>query len=195
VSRPESLPDRIRAFVAIRLVSKVEEALAELIEDLSRTGRGIRWVRPGNLHLTLRFLGGSVETQRLRPLLASLEKIAAETSPFTMKVGGVGGFPSLGRPRVIWAGLKSPELVELARRVEAAAVRHGFEPEERAFAPHLTIGRVHDPRGFSHVRRVVEEARDRKFGASRTESMTLYRSILSPAGANYDALAKFGFTR
>ncbi len=195
MSLPESLPDRMRAFVAIRLASKVKDALAGLIEELSRTGRGISWVRPGNLHLTLRFLGGSVQTQRLRSLLASLEKIAAETPPFTMKVGGVGGFPSLNRPRVIWAGLESPELVELARRVEAAAVRHGFEPEERPFAPHLTIGRVRDPRGFSHVRGIVEEARDRKFGASRTESMTLYRSILSPAGANYDALAKLGFTR
>ena len=159
LDHPNQMPETVRAFVAVSVDDAVENAVAALVDEL-RAGRndgGIRWVRRGNLHLTLKFLGPAVPAGKLEPLKPMLERIAAETAPFELSVRGVGGFPSLERPRVIWVGLEGEGLGQLARRVEEAAVRCGFEAEKRAFTGHLTIGRVGSYRGFDTIRRALTQ--------------------------------------
>jgi 2'-5' RNA ligase len=185
-------PQTVRAFIAVRVDDAVENAVVALVDELKAAGsEGVRWVRRGNLHLTLKFLGPAVPLGKLEPLKTMLERVAAESPPFELRVRGVGGFPTLQHPRVIWIGLEGEELGRLARRVEEAAVRCGFEPERRAFTGHLTIGRVTSYRGFEKTRRALSALSERDFGRSRIDTMTLYRSTLAPQGSVYEPLARY----
>jgi 2'-5' RNA ligase len=145
-----NVPGKIRAFVAVRIIGDVERELARLIESLRHTR--VSWVSIANLHLTLRFLGGAIDTRLIPPLDSALSQIAARTAPFIIVVRGTGGFPNLDRPRVVWAGLFSEELLRLAEEIEAAAVRCGFPAETRPYSPHLTLGRVRDQRDWKAAR-------------------------------------------
>jgi 2'-5' RNA ligase len=185
-------PGTVRAFIAVRVDDAVEQAVAALVDELKAgRGEGVRWVRRGNLHLTLKFLGPAVPIGKLEPLKTMLERVAAEAEPFDLAVHGVGGFPSLERPRVIWVGLEGAGLQHLAKRVEEAAARCGFEPERRPFTGHLTIGRVNSYRGFEKTRRALSVVAERDFGRSRIDALTLYRSTLTPEGPVYEPLARY----
>ena len=189
---PEVLPNGIRAFVALRLAAEVEQSVAGFIESLQAANpphHAIRWVRRSNLHLTVRFLGDRVEAATLARLDRELGLIAAATAPFVIGVRGTGAFPNLTRPRVIWAGLESADLVALAGRAEHAAIAAGLAPEPRAYTPHLTIGRVRDLGGWNEIRPAIEAAADRDFGRSPALSLILYRSMLGVPSATYEELA------
>src|SRR6516165_9370162 len=98
-------PDRIRAFVAVRLNAEVEDEIAKFVQPLRELPSGIRWVRLANLHLTLRFLGNAVDSNLLSLLDQHLNQIAKQTLPFALQARGIGAFPNLQRPRTIWIGL------------------------------------------------------------------------------------------
>jgi RNA 2',3'-cyclic 3'-phosphodiesterase len=192
--RVDSLPGRVRAFIAIRLEKAVEDAIASLIDRLSVPaeggGRAIRSVPRENLHLTLFFLGPSVPRENLVPLADMLDAIARMAMPFEAAVRGLGAFPNLGRPSIIWVGLESPELVALAERIAVAAERCGFAPERRAYTPHLTIGRVR-ARIPDNFKRSLRAEVDSSFGTSRVQRVILYRSETGPRAAAYSEIASF----
>jgi RNA 2',3'-cyclic 3'-phosphodiesterase len=186
----------VRAFVAIRMNDQVEESIAKTIDELRHPHDGVRWVPRANLHITLKFLGPAVDSHRLQQLTAGLHQLATRTAPFEVAAAGVGAFPDLEHPRSIWVGLRSVEsgaLAALAARLETVAAEYGFEREKRRWSGHLTIGRVRDEPINGKTRDVLRAARDREFGVSRIESMTLYRSHLASDGASYEALATFLF--
>jgi RNA 2',3'-cyclic 3'-phosphodiesterase len=134
--------------------------------------------------------------RRLQQLTSGLQQLAAKTAPFEIAARGIGGFPDLRHPRAIWIGLHSAEsgaLSALAARLETVAADFGFEREKRRWAGHLTIGRVGERRIPRETSDALEGLSDREFGASRIESLTLYRSHLSNAPARYEALATFLF--
>jgi 2'-5' RNA ligase len=185
------LPPRIRGFVAIDANAGVARAVDELIGQLRTAHDAISWVRGANLHLTLRFLGDAIDSARLPALASQLGGVAAGFAPFVVRLHGTGAFPSLDRPRVLWVGLESPELIALAAQVEAAALAAGFDAERRPYAPHLTIGRVREPHRFRKLRPGFERSATRDFGAIEAGAMTLYRSVLAPDGAQHQALATF----
>jgi RNA 2',3'-cyclic 3'-phosphodiesterase len=189
-----SLPERVRAFIALRLsAAPVEEAIAALIERLRSPDDGIRWVRRVNFHLTLFFLGPSVARARLPPIAEALGTIAAASAPFEIAARGVGVFPNLARPRVVWVGLHSAELIRLGAEVTQAAVRCGFAAERRSYSPHLTIGRVRALRSPGRLPRAIRDEADSSFGLSRIERVVLYRSELGPESSIYHELAAFPF--
>lgn len=183
----------VRAFVAIRMNEQVEGAVATMIDKIKRPRDGIRWVPRANLHITLKFLGVSVDPLRLERLTAGLHEVAMKTAPFEVTARGVGGFPNLEHPRAIFVGLHSVELGALAARVETSCTEYGFDHENRRWSGHLTIGRVRDSHLTAKTRHALEAANDTEFGTSKIESITLYRSHLAPDGASYEALATFLF--
>jgi 2'-5' RNA ligase len=185
------LPDEVRAFVALRIGVEAERALAEFIEEIRREGGDIRWTRAEKLHLTLRFLGAAVDCGLLPPLAEALAKIAAAGAPFAIEARGIGAFPDLNRPRVVWAGLESADLPALAAKIEEAAVRCGFASEKRPYSPHLTIGRVRGMRRWDRVRAALDSASKREFGRSIVEEIILYRSVLG--AGSYQELGRFKF--
>lgn len=170
----------VRSFVAVRLADRIIERLRAGVD---RSIRGIRWVDPENLHLTLKFLG-EVEEDRLKVLQDGLGRIAC--APFDLTVEGTGSFPERGPPRVIWVGCAGPA-APLAEAVERTCVSHGFPKEDRPFRQHITIGRVKDRRAGKDVRLDPKAM----FGTQRVESFTLVKSDLSPTGAIYTDLATF----
>src|ERR1700676_212279 len=183
----------LRAFVAIRMSEQVGDAVAAMSETIKRPRDGIRWVRRANLHITLKFLGPAIDPLRLERLTAGLHEVARKTAPFEVAARGLGAFPSLEHPRAIFVGLHGVELGALAARVETASIECGFEHENRRWNGHLTIGRVRDSHLTARTRQALDAAKDTELGTSKIESLTLYRSHLSPEGASYEALATFLF--
>ncbi len=187
------LPERLRAFVALRLDSAVDSAIGGLTDRIRSPNDGIRWVRASNFHLTLFFLGPAVPRERIAPIVEELGAIAANTASFDVEARGTGAFPNPARPRVIWVGLHSPDLMRLAARVIDAAARCGFKADRPEYSPHLTIGRVRSPRSPSALRRALENEAQRSFGVSRIERVVLYRSELGAEASTYHEFIAFPF--
>jgi 2'-5' RNA ligase len=188
--------DSVRAFVAIRMAPEVEQAVIDFIASMqgaTDSRSGVRWISRNNLHLTLRFLGDRVAASTIEGLDVALGEIATATARFGIDVRGVGAFPNLERPRVIWVGLESAEVRALATNVERAAVSAGLAPERRPFKPHLTIGRVRDLTGWNELRRRIEAAQNRDFGLTDAKSLILYRSILGHDSPTYEELGHYRF--
>lgn len=185
--------DRIRAFIAVELNAAARESVARVMSDLrAAAGDGVRWVRPEGVHLTLKFLG-DIDTGSVPAISGALDRCAAPSQPFTLILEGVGAFPNLRRPRVVWVGLgrELEPLMELQQSVEGELEALGFARERRAFTPHLTLGRVRDGATQQQLRALSEAVA----GASverdahvPVRELALMKSDLRPTGAVYTQL-------
>jgi RNA 2',3'-cyclic 3'-phosphodiesterase len=176
--------DRIRAFVALPTPDELKERLGALMHDLAPEVSGVRFVRPEGVHLTLRFLGWTSLEQRAC-VEERVRRAAAACPRGTGHVADLGLFPDRGSPRVLFVGIRLPEPVfGLQHECEAAARAAGLEAEERAFRPHLTLGRWKD-----RARRPALPPAD--LGPIPIEELVLFRSELRPGGAIYTPLARF----
>ncbi len=174
----------IRAFVALPLPDTLRRAVAETIRRLKPSLPGLRFVRDEGAHVTLRFLGWT-RADTIAALEAPLRAAAAACPPLDLAVRGLGTFPERGRPRVLWLGLEVPRAAAaLQAACERTAVAAGFEPETRAFHPHLTLGRWGD-----RARRLPLP--DVDLGSAHVGALVLYRSELRPSGSVYTPLAVF----
>lgn len=181
----------IRSFVAITLSDTLREAVASTIERLRPLGRAVAWVPPQNLHMTLHFLGDQRE-ERLAAAEAALEDAVGSSAPIDVTFHGIGGFPGLVRPRILWIGIAhgALEVRALQVRVSDALASHGFPKEERPWHPHLTIGRVFDDRRWRRdagpeLRSALARAGATSFGTLRVAEVALMRSDLASSGARY----------
>jgi 2'-5' RNA ligase len=179
--------EAVRCFLAIDLDDDVRGALLEVLREFRRTSADVRWVRDAGLHLTLAFLG-SVETERLTAIRAAVAAVGARFEPLSLEVGGLGAFPNLRRPRVLWAGVRAAGIEELAESVGEALAGLGFAPESRRFHPHVTLGRVRSPRGWRELAPLLRERETRNFGACKASRIAAYRSDLRRDGAVYTKL-------
>jgi 2'-5' RNA ligase len=182
----------VRLFVALDLPDPVRHAITELIAKLQPKSRTARWIRPENLHITLKFIG-HVGNEKLSPIQTALSSIRA-AQPIELHFRGMGFFPNEHRPRAFWCGIAaSPILAELAANIDRALVPLGVEAETRPFAPHLTLARFKSDEG---IREMVQAATDMKstdFGAAFETNFHLYESLLKSTGAQYNRLASFPF--
>jgi 2'-5' RNA ligase len=188
-----STPERIRAFIALRLGAVVEEAIEQFVAPLRPFGNGVRWVPRANFHLTLRFLGNEAPSSLIEALVPELAAIAKRTRPFALSMEGVGGFPELAKPRVIWIGLRGDGLLELAASVRGAAAHAGFKDEEHPYRPHLTIARVREAKGLGELPCALQAIRSPHFGTSTIAWMALYQSVLTATGPIYTELERWPF--
>ena len=135
--------EQIRCFVAIEIPEAIQTLLTSIQEELRKDIRGTSWVKRGNIHLTLKFLG-DVAPNRISTIKNVIEQVVGTRSPFSMEIGGIGVFPNLTRPRIIWAGVKTgaDEVTAIAREINIGLSRHGFERDEKPFRPHLTLARL-----------------------------------------------------
>ena len=181
----------MRCFIAIDLSDEVRSALDATQGRLrARAPRAdVRWVDPAGMHLTLQFLG-EVSDARLADVRSALATAATAVSPMALACRGLGAFPGLARPRVVWAGIRGAagDLSRLAAACQRACEPLGFVPEKRPFQGHVTLARVRSPRGFGPLARVIESAADDDFGAWTATEVVLYRSHLRRTGSIYEAL-------
>lgn len=191
-----SHPTAIRAFVAACLPQNLLEGLARLQRQLEERVRlrpnPVRWTPPGQIHLTLRFLG-NIQANEVEGLATVLRQATTGFNPMQLSVGTLGCFPSWRRPSVIWVGLHGElePLLELQARVERDTQPFGSHSETRAFHPHLTLGRVRPQSpGAGRIGEALSEAAV-ALGAWQLEEIALIRSQLTPRGSVYTPLAKF----
>jgi len=189
----------VRLFVALEIPSAVRDGFGALIQELraadaSFSKNRARWVRPENLHVTLKFIG-HVDSGKLDAIRAPLGEVRL-SSPVEMGFRGLGFFPNGKRPRVFWAGIEaSPNLAPLAAEIDARLAKLGIPRETREFAPHLTLARF-DPPGISEGLSVLAQANvAREFGAARTGEFHLFESKTRPTGAEYTRLSSFSFVK
>jgi len=180
--------EAIRSFVAVSISDGARRQIAELLGRLRREPHpAVRWVKPELMHLTLAFLGevsqDFIESAKLR-----LSEVALRHRPFTAQLRGLGAFPSPTRARIVWVGTEKGrnEVCALERDVVTALCSVGFQPERRPFSPHLTIGRLRVPEDVGWAVALPFESEP-----FMVERLSLFRSVLGPAGPTYSLLAEF----
>jgi 2'-5' RNA ligase len=180
----------MRLFAAIDIDSQVREQIERIQQQLKRElnlkGREVKWVRPGQIHLTLKFLG-EVPDDAITEVCEVVTQTAARHSGFDIQVRGVGVF---GRPaRVVWVGIEPcPELMKLQSELEREFEKIGWARESRAFAGHLTICRVKTSAAGKKLADAIEKWNDEIFGSVWVRQAVLYESRLSSAGPEYSVV-------
>lgn len=179
----------IRSFVAIELPQAVVSLLAKVQQDLKSLRLKAGWVQPQNIHLTLKFLG-NIKTDDIEKIGGAMKTAAQDFEPFTLTAGGIGFFPGIKRPRVIWVGVggQTSQLFALQANLEDRLAAVDFPKEKRSFKGHLTLGRFRDGPAPDAIRRVLEEYAD--FGKEEftIHRIVLFKSDLKPSGAVYSQL-------
>ena len=189
----------VRAFIAIDLPPHLQDRLSQLSNAMKKEMGDvpIRWVATENMHLTMKFLG-DVSLNNLDVLTNILIREAAAREPMVISLGGVGAFPKMRRPRIIWAGMKAPpELASLQRGIDKQTARVGYAREQRPFSPHITMGRVSRNATPDHVRIIGDMLSTQNIGflgVARVREVHLFRSDLQSDGVVYSRLfsAPFG---
>ncbi|MDM8515331.1 RNA 2',3'-cyclic phosphodiesterase [Desulfobacterales bacterium HSG16] len=190
------MTDTIRAFIAIKLPESVTSGILDLQKDLKNKGLVIKWVRPENIHLTLKFLG-NISLVEVNAAKHAILDTTVNFAPFVLTAAKIGVFATVRKPRILWTGIKgdTKHLVDLQKSLDRQLAVAGFEPEKRPFKAHLTIGRFkkngrfkkkNDPKMLSDAIMEFEHFESKKFMADR---IILFKSELRPSGAVYTEIS------
>lgn len=184
---------QLRAFIAIEIPLDIQDAIQRQTARLRQTLGSdlVRWAPAQNMHLTIKFLG-EIAASHVDFLKQMLAREADAHPQFDLQIGGLGSYPTSRRPRILWVGLHAPAgLTALQKSIEAGTSRLGYEQEELAFSPHLTIGRVRQnisPADLSKIRAAMDNIQLGNIGTARVDSVHLIRSELKPNGSVYTKL-------
>ena len=175
----------MRLFIAVFPPPDVQSIAYRAADPLRPGHDAVAWVRKGNLHYTMRFLGDVDEAGAVNAA-AAMHEAAASRPRFAAVLGGFGAFPSAKRARVLWIGmLQGAEPMRLlASTLDQALVRHGFEAADESFEPHLTVGRVRVPGDWT-TRLLDAPAAEARFQVDRLQ---LVKSVLAPGGSKYETI-------
>jgi RNA 2',3'-cyclic 3'-phosphodiesterase len=183
----------VRLFIAIGLPESWKQILALPEASIGWLGKGVKWVEPRGMHLTLRFLG-EVDERILPSIQTGIAVACQGIRPFELRMSGTGVFPTPKRPRVYWAGLTAgAQLATLQSNIEREMRALGFEPDEHAFSAHLTLARVKEPTGKERITEALLNFKIESEPFTANEVL-LMRSHLAREGAHYEAVAKFPLT-
>lgn len=184
------MSDNLRTFIAIDIPGNILSEIRELQEGIKDYGFKIRWVRPESIHLTLKFLG-DIKAVKINEIAEAISKTVVRYTPISLQAKGVGVFPGIKRPQVLWVGLAGQlePLVSLQKTLDENLETIGFPMEKRPFKGHLTMGRMKakiDVKKFGDVLMTFRSFESEAFTADR---IILYKSELKPSGAVYTELA------
>jgi len=182
----------IRTFVAVEINATVRYQAEQLIKRLQAAPTDIKWVEPGNLHLTLKFLG-DVAAEEAVGVCNAVGRAAEQVAPFDIELRGAGAFPNVRRPRTLWLGTGSGRepLEALYERLESALRKLGFRRESRRFHAHLTIGRVrHGGSRTTELAELISQHEEFSAGRTTVRELVTFSSQLDRAGPTYEALGR-----
>ena len=185
------MSESIRSFLAFDIESDtVLKRLANAQSLLVQAGADVKLVEPQNIHFTVRFLG-NITPATAEKIFEEMKKI--QFAPFNVKINGLGVFPDLRYPRVVWAGITdgADQLKNVFSQLEPRLRGLGFTPDAKGFSPHLTIARVRSGRNKAQLAQFITENTDYAFGAVNAKCLRLKKSDLTPRGPVYSTLKEF----
>jgi len=181
----------IRTFLALDLDETIRNRIVEAARRIGDRGAKVKWVEPQNLHVTLKFLG-DVQDGMVADVCAAAADAAARVQPFDFQVRGVIAVPPTGQLRMFWVGVEDPtgRTGALHEALDQALGPLGFQPEGRAFKPHVTLGRVRLARDPSALRIAAAPLAGEDFGQQRAEEVVVYSSRLTAQGPVYAPVSR-----
>ncbi|RLI21498.1 RNA 2',3'-cyclic phosphodiesterase [Candidatus Bathyarchaeota archaeon] len=182
------MSERLRTFIAFDIDdSAIIERLTYAQTELAKTGADLKLVEPRNIHITIRFLG-NISPGMVEKIHDAMRNV--DFKPFTIEIRGLGAFPSLRFPRVVWAGIKGgeEELKNIFDQLEPQLRKLGFQPDPKGFSPHITIARVRTGRNKSELIKKLREFVDLNIGTFTVKCLRLKKSTLTPKGPIYTTL-------
>ena len=184
----------VRSFIAVDLDDeKLLQSIVEAQQTLSRAGGDLKLVEPQNIHITLRFLG-EIRQELVQEIIEQMKEV--RFSPFTARFKGVGVFPNVHRPRVVWIGIEdgAKEMSDISNVLEKGLRTLRVQPDNRGFTPHLTVARVRSGRNISELSRTISEMQDMEFGSIGVNCVRLKKSTLSSGGPMYEDIYRLQAT-
>jgi len=183
--------EKIRTFIAIPLPQNILAEFGKLYQAMSPFSREVKWIKPESVHLTLKFLGNLIPADVKKVFDGMAEVFSDPPDHFLLEIGGLGGFPNLRRPRVLWVGVHGKglnQLKDIQMRIEEAMTARNFPKENRKFSPHLTVGRV---KYYKNLEKIVESFQSYAFPEMKfiVEKIHVMRSELKPEGAVYSVFS------
>jgi 2'-5' RNA ligase len=180
----------IRSFLAFELPRDIKHEVFRISGEVKKSGLEAGWVRPGNIHLTVVFMG-DVKEQDIPYIISAIDNITIKYEPFGISLGGMGLFPDIRRPRVLWLGLDGEieRLASFRDDLQKPLEVFGIEQEKRPFRPHLTLGRFRRPvKEKSLLIKMLDEHGDISGPVGKLDELILFKSNLKPTGAEYTKL-------
>lgn len=188
IARQANMSESVRSFIAFDIESDVVlRRVAAAQSLLARTGADLKLVEPRNIHITLRFLG-NITSVMIEKVFEEMKRI--QFTPFNVQIKGIGVFPDLRYPRVVWAGITegADQLKSIFSQLEPRLRRLGFAPDSKGFSPHLTIARVRSGRNKEQLAKFITENASYDFGSVAANCLRLKKSDLTPKGPIYSTL-------
>jgi 2'-5' RNA ligase len=183
---------RTRTFIAVEIGEEIRNNAIALLESLAKTGAEVKWVSDDTLHITLLFLG-EVDDRELHSVCRAVKEVAAGEPPFSMRVSGLGAFPTLRHPKIAWAGIEegSEQLKRLYSKLEEKMLDLGcYRKEERGYTPHLTLGRVKsEADGFKLAPELTKRS-SWDGGRTTVQEILVFSSVLEKDGPTYTILGR-----
>ncbi len=180
--------ESIRSFIAYDLGDhEILSRISDVQRKLEGTGASLKLVNPQNIHVTLRFLG-NIQPSMVHKIYGEMEQVDFDS--FQVEVCRVGAFPTIRRPRVIWAGIQKnlDKLQAISRQLATRLHALGFPSDSRAFSPHITLARVRSGRNAAELADRITELTDYMFGVLNLECLKLKKSVLTSRGPIYTTL-------
>jgi RNA 2',3'-cyclic 3'-phosphodiesterase len=184
---------RIRSFLAVDISDDIRSAVESLQQDLAAAGVAAKWVSPADMHITLQFLA-EINEREVNSLCRIVSQAGRKEAPFTMRLEGIGAFPNLRRPKIVWVGITTGEeslsrLHESLRRPleDLGVYRH----EDRKYTPHLTLGRLKtDDESIDALALILAKYREWVAGQTIVDQLKVYRSEMQKKGPEYIVLGR-----
>lgn len=181
----------IRTFIGIELPEHIHDSIQRIQDGLKPLMPDVRWTKYGNVHLTLKFLG-EVSVRKLDRVIEETRGVALKFQIFNLRLQGLGAFPNIRKPSVVWIGIsKGSDMVhKIVEELEGSMEKLGFPREKRAFYPHLTIGRVRDLRNPNVMEKAFRETEVDVVGEFSVERLSVIKSQLDPSGSIYTTMGE-----
>ncbi len=180
----------MRLFIALELPAEIKNYLEQIISDLKKSDAGVKWVKPEQIHLTVKFLG-ETDSNKVSEIINSLNTVSAKHKKMHVSLSKLGVFPNLVRPKVIWVGLEGEigNLAIFAEEIENDLEKIGSKRENRKFKAHLTLGRVKSERGIFELSDLISSYTLKKMQFD-FEKLLLFKSVLTPEGPIYSVISQ-----
>ena len=189
--RIPTMSESVRAFLAFDIENEdLKKKLTDTQKLLAKTGADLKLVEPDNIHMTIRFLG-DITLKIAENIFEEMKKV--QFKPFIVKIFGIGVFPSLSYPRVVWSGITegATQLQNIFNQLEPNLQKLGFTPDPKGFNPHLTIARVRSAYNKPQLVDFVQRNTNYDFGSVKANCLRLKRSELTPRGPVYSTLKEY----